>query len=244
MYFLKLIDCIENKNLKKINFYIENNLFFRNYKIEEINDLASVNYFIKKILKQIFDVSENTNFLFVEDDAKWAIYTTATENANLVVINKKRVLTNYFETQISRRFDGVKEVFNYLIIMGSILITLKKTIFINPFENNNNIGENYVSAMKFLNNLITTSDYIFEKKEYCKKITNFFVMSSDSSIEKIMSYGKKFAFSIVFLFFENRITLEEASELIDFDNKDKCLEFLNNYEKVSRIFYLKEKGFK
>ncbi|TEY04674.1 hypothetical protein ELQ15_08115 [Campylobacter sp. US12a] len=236
MGYINFMDEICRENLEIENFFMKKNLFEKRYAEPQLILNLSENSLIRSLRKDIVKISENINFTFVEDEANWDVHCVFGEKANIALLNKKNIQKAYQNLKISRYFDGIFDIYKFLMCACTIFLSFRQSAFINFFEEEK---KDLILTKDLFNRIDNAAKYFFENKEYCNLITKDLYYTQDPSISKIVFLGKKYVYTITMLFFNEKITIKKACKLLKISDEAECFLFLKNFEIAAKTYFFK-----
>ena len=222
-----------NREIKqKIKFYSKNNFFktennfVASFDIEE-DEAVKIASFITKNRENIL---ENTQITFVDTEEEFTVISNADKYSPMLIINEN----SFFQisSKSKNKFcQSQKEFRIYATICGIVLLGLGLSEKFNLSNNLEFFKSNSIRAeiFCFLNE---TAEIILNTS--IKDDFNLLFLSTDEIIKKVFSLGKKYVFSVVLSYINNKVTKEEISELLEIEYSNVDL-FLTSYIPVASV---------
>ena len=238
MAYLELSDTsLVSQNIrKKIDFYVQSNLFPIREKIEKEIKYKNLNNTDNQIISSIKkcnkDLLKQINFLYLNDASDWNVICICDPKNPLIILNFQQISQDY--KNYSQAFDGVREAIAYATIFGFLGIYFGANLCFSCFGALRAQGDYTTSLYERYEFL---AQHLFD---HYKDDFMIFMTSTDKGMNQIFMFGKKYIFTISILFSEERIDLQQVASLLDLSEEDSFV-FLSNYKNVAYIAFMNYK---
>ena len=223
---------LTNRLNDKISFYQKMNKFVLNENIfcDEKTNISNITTTL--FIKQLPLILNQINIIYVKEPKSWDCSCYYDIKSPMLVVNLNAIEEHYKEN--SSFFDNFKESIAYATIFGLLGLFFRQNFKFECFGR-------YAYTTRY-SSVLDTFDYYAEmtRKLFDRYKNKFllFLTSSDQAINTFFTFGKKYVFSLVILFNEGKIDINQASKLLNL-SENKAFILLNEYKGMAYIQYLK-----
>lgn len=221
---------------QKISFYSKNNFFksendfIASFDIEESLPIKVASF----ITKNKDYILNNLQITFVESEEDFTIITNADKFSPMLVINEESFNQINSKTD-SKFYQSQKDFRVYSTLCGIVLLGLGLSERFDLTKRTENIKVHSLRTELFYY-LDEIAELVLNTSS--KDDFNLLFLSSDKIIKKVFALGKKYVFSVVLSYINNKVTKDEISLLLGIERSEVDT-FLNSYIPVASVSHYK-----